>query len=135
MFTSFAGLERFENAGLITMQNNRAGDRFQISNTVGGTNLTFSGGRGSTLAVDTFLGTARTSKSDIFNVQGNVTGKTLVQVANTNTGAAQFDPNGIPVIVVDGKVAGNEFYLDKPVDTGFFDYDLFSARRAAASSS
>ena len=37
-----------------------------------------------------------------------------------------FNPVGIPVVFVTGATpTGNEFSLAKPIDTGFFDYDLF----------
>ncbi len=43
---------------------------------------------------------------------------------NTNPGAAQFDRKGIPVVFVEGDVNKSKFYLEKPIDAGFFDYDL-----------
>ncbi len=123
-FTSFEGLEQFKNRGVITMQDGKQGDVFMISNTVGGTDLSFDGSGDSTLKVDTFLGGPKTSKSDILIVEGDVTGKTLVQVLNTNPGAAQLDRKGIPVVFVEGDVNKSNFYLEKPIDAGFFDYDL-----------
>ncbi|ODS00418.1 hypothetical protein AUC69_00665 [Methyloceanibacter superfactus] len=106
------------------MQDGKQGDVFMISNTVGGTDLSFDGSGDSTLKVDTFLGGPKTSKSDILIVEGDVTGKTLVQVLNTNPGAAQLDRKGIPVVFVEGDVSKSNFYLEKPIDAGFFDYDL-----------
>ena len=50
--SSFVNLERFENAGLITMQDGQVGDQFEISNTVGERDLAFVASPGSTLAVD-----------------------------------------------------------------------------------
>ena len=44
---------------------------------------------------------------------------------NTNTSSARFDPVGIPVVFVTGDVSKNNFYIDHPIDAGFFDYDLF----------
>ncbi|MEZ5828714.1 MAG: autotransporter outer membrane beta-barrel domain-containing protein [Hyphomicrobiales bacterium] len=122
--TSFVNLERFSNHGLINMVDEQAGDTFQISNTVGGTDLNFDGGSNSELAVDTFLG-GPGSKSDHFVIEGNTTGRTLLHVNNTNTGSARFNPVPIPVIFVEGNVKKNAFYLEKPIDAGFFDYDLF----------
>jgi hypothetical protein len=40
-YSSFVGLERFENQGLISLQDGKEGDVFRISNTVGGTDLSF----------------------------------------------------------------------------------------------
>jgi hypothetical protein len=71
--SDFVGLERFENAGLITMQDGQAGDSFEISNTVGGRDLAFIASGKSTLGVDSFLGI-----SDTFTINGDVSGKTLV---------------------------------------------------------
>ena len=66
------------------------------------------------------------STADNFVVQGNVSGSTTVDVNNTNTGPGVFNPVGIPVVFVTGNTpTGNEFSLAKPIDTGFFDYDLF----------
>ena len=39
--SSFVNLERFENTGLITMQDGQVGDQFEISNTVGERDLAF----------------------------------------------------------------------------------------------
>jgi autotransporter family porin len=122
---SFVNLERFENQGLISLVDGEEGDIFQISNTVGGTDLDFIGSGNSTLAVDAFLG-GPGSTSDIFIIEGNVSGKTTVTVNNTNAGPGVFNSQGIPVVFVTGATpTGNEFSLAKPIDTGFFDYDLF----------
>jgi Autochaperone Domain Type 1 len=122
--TSIVGLERFENRGLINMQDGSPDDVFRISNTVGGTDASFNGGSGSILAVDTYIG--RQPKSDIVIVDGDVSGTTRLEVHNTNTGGGRFQPVGIPVVFAEGKsVPSNAFYLDKPIDAGFFDYDLF----------
>ena len=122
--SAFVGLERFENQGFITVQDGAAGDSFEISNTVGGRDLAFIGSGNSTLVVDAFLG-GPGSKSDTFTINGDVSGKTLVDVNNTNGGLGTFNKDGIPVIAVNGNVKGDEFFLNKPIDTGFFDYDLF----------
>jgi outer membrane autotransporter protein len=44
-------------------------------------------------------------------------------VNNTNPGPGVFNPDGIPV--VGGSANGDEFFLANPIDTGFFNYDLF----------
>jgi autotransporter family porin len=124
--TRFVGLERFENEGLITMVDGKPRDVLRLSNTPGGTNLSFSGTGGgkSRLAIDTFLG-GPGSTSDVLVVEGNTSGRTRIDVNNTNRSSARFDPVGIPVVFVDGKVDAKNFYIDKPIDAGFFDYDLF----------
>jgi autotransporter family porin len=122
--SSFQGLERFENQGLITMQDRQVGDSFEIANTVGGRDLAFVASGKSTLGVDSFLGKPG-SVSDTFTINGDVSGKTVVKVNNTNPGPGVFNKVGIPVVYVNGNVKGDEFFLKKPIDTGFFNYDLF----------
>jgi len=122
--TKFVGLERFDNAGLITMVDGKNNDVFRISNTPGGTDLTFIGSGNSTLAVDAFLG-GPGSTADHLIIEGSTAGRTLITVNNTNSSSARFDPVGIPVVFVDGNVDANDFYIDKPIDAGFFEYDLF----------
>jgi len=123
--TRFIRLETFQNRGLISLVDNRAGDRFTISNTLGGTDLNFVAGSGSSLALDVFLD-GPASPADIFTIQGNVSGTTTVAINNTNFGPGTFNPTGIPVIFVDGATPSeSNFQLAQPVDTGFFDYDLF----------
>jgi outer membrane autotransporter protein len=122
--TAFVGLERFESQGLITMQDGREGDSFEISNTLGGTDLEFIGSGKSTLAVDAFLGPPG-STSDTFTINGDVSGKTVIQVNNTNPGPGAPNTVGIPVVFVSGKVKGDEFFLPQPIDAGVVSYDLF----------
>ena len=77
------------------------------------------------MAVDAFLG-GPGSKADKFIVEGNVSGTTTVAINNTNTGPGVFNPSGIPVVFVTGKTPSeSNFQLAQPIDTGFFDYDLF----------
>ena len=124
--SAFQGLETFQSQGLISLQDGAAGDSFTISNTPGGKNLNFIASGNSTLAVDAFLGGPGNSSSDTFTIEGNVSGVTTVQVNNTNNGLGVFNSTGIPVVFVTGNTpTGNEFSLAKPIDTGFFDYDLF----------
>jgi autotransporter family porin len=123
--TRFVGLERFENQGLITMVDGKPQDVLRLSNTPGGTDLVFSGSGGnSSLAIDTHLG-GPGSTSDVLVVEGRTIGRTRIDVNNTNQSSARFDPVGIPVVFVDGKVDAKDFYIDKPIDAGFFEYDLF----------
>jgi hypothetical protein len=126
MQPSFVNLERFENQGLISTVNDSVGDVFRISNTVGGTNLSFVASNGSTLGVDAFLG-GPGSTADNFIVDGSVSGKTELQVVDVNPGPGVLNKQGIPVVYVNGNVNANAFFLKEPIDTGFFDYDLFFA--------
>lgn len=121
--TRFTGLENFRNQGLITMVDGKIGDSFTMSNTPRGTDLNFKGSGRSTLAVDTFLG-GPGSKSDTLTVEGTTTGRTRLAVNNVNKGPGKLNREGIPVVFVDGNVNKSNFYLEKPIDTGFFDYDL-----------
>jgi autotransporter family porin len=124
-YSSFVGLERFENKGLISLHDGQVGDVFRISNTVGGTDLSFVGSGKSTLAIDAFLG-GPGSNADNFIIDGNVAGTTALQGADANKGPGVLNKEGIPVIFVNGPgVTGDEFFLKKPIDTGFFNYDLF----------
>jgi autochaperone domain-containing protein len=123
--TAFVNLQRFENSGLISLFDGEAGDRFTISNTVGGTDLDYVASDGAGVGLDVFLGSPKSTKADKFFIEGNVSGRTQLHVANTNPGGGAYNPDGIPVIFVDGDVSKDAFYLDKPVDAGFYDYDLF----------
>ncbi len=122
--SAFVNLERFENAGLISLQDGQVGDVFEISNTVGQRNLAFAASGNSTLAVDAFLG-GPGSTADNFVINGNISGKTKLAVNNTNPGPGSFNAQGIPVVYANGDVKPDAFFLDQPIDTGFFDYDLF----------
>jgi autotransporter family porin len=121
--SSFVGLERFENAGLISLQDGQPGDSFEISNTVGARDLSFVASSGSTLAIDAFLG-GPGSTADNLIINGDTSGKTELKVNNTNTGPGTF-AQAIPVIYANGNVSSDAFFLNQPIDTGFFNYDLF----------
>ncbi len=120
---AFQGLETFRNFGTISLLDGAEGDLFTISNTPGGTDLEYEAG--SFLAVDAFLG-GPGSRSDIFRIDGNVSGVTDVLVTNTNPLPGTFNPDGITVVQVRGDVDPNAFRLaNGPIDTGFFNFDLF----------
>ena len=122
--SSFVNLERFENQGLITLEDNQVGDSFEISNSVGGRDLNFVASGNSTLAVDAFLG-GPGSASDTFTINGDVSGKTLVDVNNTNAGPGSLNQEGIPVVDVNGNAKSSDFFLNRPIGAGLFNYDLF----------
>jgi autotransporter family porin len=123
--TLFLGLDRFENKGLISLRDGAVGDVFEISN-CGCSPLQFVASGKSELAVDAFLAAGNNSSSDIFIVDGDVSGKTKVSVHDVNPGPSVLNQTPIPVIYANGATpTGKEFYLAKPVDAGFFDYDLY----------
>jgi autotransporter family porin len=54
-----------------------------------------------------------------------VSGKTALAINNTNPAPGVFNP-GIPVVLVpNGEVKSDAFFLPQPIDTGLFDWDLF----------
>ncbi|WP_318579627.1 autotransporter outer membrane beta-barrel domain-containing protein [Ochrobactrum sp. AN78] len=98
----FAIAGTVSNAGTITTQDGRTGDRVEI---VG--NYVGDGGR---LALDTVLADD-SSSTDQLKISGDVTGNTLVSVRNTGGGGAQTQ-NGIRIIEVGGNSASDAFELD-----------------------
>lgn len=123
--SGFQGLETFRNAGgLISMIDGGVGDQFTIANTPGSKNLSFQGG--GFLGVDANL-RGPGARADIFNVDGNVSGQTKVIVNNASTQPGVFNSQGIRVVNVMGTTpkASNFVLADGPIDTGFFDYDLY----------
>ncbi|MEZ5828410.1 MAG: autotransporter domain-containing protein [Hyphomicrobiales bacterium] len=123
--TRFVNLETFKSQGLISTVDDGTGDRFILANTPGGTDLNFIASGNSTVALDASLGGAG-SPTDTFTIQGNVSGTSWVLINNTNPGPGVFNPTGIPVIFVTGNTPNsNAFKLQQPIDTGFFDYDLY----------
>ena len=58
-------------------------------------------------------------------INGDVDGKTVVLVNNTGPSADVFNDDGIPVVDVNGATGPQDFHLKKPIDTGFFTWDLF----------
>ena len=110
--SSFVGLERFENSGLISLQDGQVGDTFHISNSfvtaygytvyAGAPPLQFNGSGQSTLAIDAFLG-GPGSTADNLIIDGDVSGKTRVTVNNTNPGPGVFNKQAIPVVFVNDR--------------------------------
>ena len=117
---SLVDLERFENSGLISTVNGSVGDIFTMS----GPGFHFDADSGSTLGVDAFLGKPG-STADNLVINGNVSGQTELTVNNTNPRGGAYDRQGIPVVFVNGNVNKDSFFLPKPIDAGFVDYDLF----------
>lgn len=78
--TSFTELTSFQNQGLISLQDGGAGDIFTITaGPYGYSTISFTGSGDLRLAVDTFLG-GPNSVSDVFIVDGDVSGRTKVTV-------------------------------------------------------
>jgi autotransporter family porin len=130
-YSSFVLLERFDNKGTISLQDGGVGDTFRVSNTPGFVGdyffdggIAFNGSGESRLAVDAFLG-GPGSTADHFIIDGDVSGRTRVTVNNVNPGPGVFNSTGIPVVFVGGDVKSDAFFLNQPIDTGFFNYDLF----------
>ncbi len=94
----------------------------------------FHGGKGSTLALDAFLSSPTGSSSDLMLISGNTTGNTRVVVNNTNFGGGAYNPSGILLVTAagDSTPAGSFTLANGPIDTGFFDYDLFHIPRGSA---
>jgi hypothetical protein len=116
----FMNLDRFENRGVVSTQNGRVGDVF----TVTGAGFEFQGKSDSTLSVDAFLGPPG-STADNFVIDGNVSGRTALSISNTNPGPGVFNPQGIPVVFVNGNVNANNFFMPQPFDSGLFDWDVY----------
>lgn len=149
-FTSFVGLDNFNNAdGLLNMSNgisdydiaaldllsgpygNGVGDvTFMTGN--------FNGGAGSELGIDAFLGgPGADSSSDLLLVGeadvGNVTGTTAVVVNDLNPGAGGYNPTGILFAHVEGEAAEGSFFLaNGPIDKGFFSYDILRVETSSS---
>src|SRR5262249_26933289 len=123
----FNGLDLLDNGGLITMVDGREDDRLFTSGNYNG--------RGNALyATDAFLG-PNGSRADVFNVLGNVSGKTGVLVNDTNPGLGAFNPIGIAVVGINGTGNLSNFQLSPGsshfnpnfggvLDKGFFFYFL-----------
>ena len=122
--TSLVNLERFENQGVISLQDGSTGDVFTISNTSGKSDLNFIASGRSQLDIDVFLGGAQ-SQTDSFVIDGSISGETKLNVDNTNRGPGVFNPKGIPILTTAGSISSDALLLSQPIDTGFFDYDLF----------
>lgn len=122
--TTFVNLERFENQGLISLVDGHEGDVFHIANAIGGITLDYVASNNASLAVDAYLG-GPGSKADNFIIDGNVSGKTLLVVNNTSTSGGAPNSVGIPVVFVNTPVSKSAFYLKKPIDAGYYSYDLF----------
>ncbi len=114
--TTFAGLEYFDNYGLVTGVDGQAGDSLNISGN-------FFGGAGSQLALDVQLGGPGSIADTL--VIGSASGVTEILPSDTlsaTPGALNFGG----ILVVDSANAaetGTEFVMDN-VDKGFVEYSL-----------
>ena len=138
---TIAGLETFNNAGDIDMQNGFGNasidtDRLSLENTAG-IDTAYDGTGSAALYLDTFLGPnfSDSDRLDIGNefVAGNdgiTSGLTDIWVNDTNSGfGGAFAPLGIDLVRVEGAGAVTDrshFDLPQgPIDKGFWDYDLY----------
>jgi putative surface-exposed virulence protein len=129
--TIFAGLEFFNNGGpdadgTIDMQDGHTGDVTTIRPTDGG-DLVFFGEEGrSFVSIDAFLAGPEADTADLLVIEGQVTGRTQLNVTNLNPDGAFYNPDGVKVVeAYSSSGDGSEFFLDGPVKAGFFDYGLF----------
>jgi len=111
----FAGLETFNNAGLIDMVDDAADDSLTIPGA-------FNGQAGSELAVDANL-SATGTPADRLIVGGAATGTTRIKVNNIGSADGVLNPDGV-VIVDAGSAGSGAFVLDTPLSAGFVDYTL-----------
>lgn len=145
---TLAGLERFNNSGLIllgslngTTTDGQTNDRLVISGTGGGT--AFVGSGASVIALDASLGAATQANcaaatvADCVSLPGGaVTGSTLLRVNNTNTGFGAMNSGIVLVDATGGSIAAGSLSLDPTsagytlrggngaIDTGLFFYSL-----------
>jgi outer membrane autotransporter protein len=110
-----AGLETFNNAGLIDMVDDATDDSLTLP---GG----FNGQAGSRLAVDANLSAAGTP-ADRLIVGGAVTGTTTVAVNNIGGPDGVLNPDGVVIVDAASAPAG-AFVLDEALSAGFVDYTL-----------
>jgi hypothetical protein len=129
--TELAGVETFNNgssvkSGTIDLQDGFTGDVTTLSPTSDG-RLAFNGAAGhSFLKVDSFLGSPSNSTSDELIINGDVSGRTMIDVNNVNRGFGSYNPIGIDVVKTTGDMSKQSFGLKNgPIDTGLFDYDLY----------
>ena len=119
---TLTGLEVFRNSGRISLQDAEAGG---VS--AEGDMLTLPGNfdGGGTLAVDAALG-GPGSTSDLFIINGAVTGTTQIEVNDTGPADGALNTDGIPVVDVSaGTTDDNDFTLSGgPIDKGLFVFDL-----------
>lgn len=105
----------FTNAGIMTMENGRAGDTTEI-------NGNFIGNKG-TLVLNTALD-GDNSATDKLIIKGAATGSTEVQVKNVG-GLGAKTVNGIQIIQTVTSESADTFYLkDNYITAGAFDYSL-----------
>jgi outer membrane autotransporter protein len=110
------------NDGAINMQS--PAPRYDVVGATG----TYTGGAGSLLALDTFLG-ANGSPSDLLRVGTATAGNTGLVINDTNAGPGAYNPLGIEVVRVESGATGNtqadDFTLiGGPIKKDLWTYDL-----------
>jgi outer membrane autotransporter protein len=121
--TKIAGVENFANSGLITSQDQTAGDgstSFDALELSGN----YVGSAGSVFGLDAFLG-GPGSLADVVTIDGNSSGSTAISIRSTNPGNGAANTAGILLVNVKGSASASDFRLTNgPINQGFFIYDL-----------
>lgn len=118
-----AGLDRFDNAGLIDLGNGIAGDTFTLAGN-------YAGLTGATVRLDVD-GTA--GKSDRLLIEGAATGKTVIALAGKGSEAQITGAEGIALIKVGSGSDAGSFALEQTTrDIGFVRYSLAFDEKAGA---
>ena len=131
--TRFENLERFRNLGILSMQDEDAGD-----NAAAARDYTYISGAfigGGYLGIDAFLGKDG-STADVLFIGDGVIGTTRVNVNDVNSGAGGYNAKGIKFAIVNGgAVELDNFIMDEDsanavragrnvIDKGMFFYDI-----------
>lgn len=118
-----AGLDRFENAGLIDLGNGIAGDTLALAGN-------YAGLAGAKVRLDVD-GTA--GKSDRLLIEGTATGKTVIALAGKGSEAQLTGAEGIALIKVGAGSEADSFTLEQASrDIGFVRYSLVFDEKAGA---
>ena len=112
--TTFNGLEQFTNAGRVSLQDGGVDDRLVTTG-----NYT---GAGGTLLLDAVLQAGGTA--DVLRVDGNVTGQSLIAVANAGGTGGLTTGDGILVVDVGGTSTTDAFALAGLLNVGTTRYAL-----------
>jgi Autotransporter beta-domain/Autochaperone Domain Type 1 len=119
---TFSSLESLVNTGTISGLDHAqslGSTSFDVLNISGD----YVGGNEAVLALDVFVGPG--SLADVMSVDGDTSGKTAIQIRNTNPVQAGPDANGISLVKVKGNASASDFFLaGGPVNAGLFSYNL-----------
>jgi len=131
--TYFDNLERFRNRGILSMQDEDAGNDVDVDRDYTYISGAFIGG--GYLGIDAFLGGVD-STADVLEIDGSVSRTTRVNVNDVNSGPGAYNAEGITFAVVNGGGAElDNFIMDEDsanavrggrnvIDKGMFFYDI-----------